>query len=130
VSTPPDPHAKGHGHPHNAGRTGRLGHIAPPKVLLATWAALMVGTVVTVGVTHWDFGANLNLLIAMVIATTKATLVCLYFMHLRYDRLFHTVVFLSAVMLALLFVSFALMDSSQYQGDVFWQKDDLSPAPY
>ncbi len=55
---------------------------------------------------------------------------CLYFMHLRYDKLFHTVVFISAILLATLFVSFALMDSTQYQTDVSWAKDDLSPVPY
>ena len=48
----------------------------------------------------------------MVIAVTKATLVILFFMHLRYDRLFHTVIFVSAILAASLFVGFTLMDTA------------------
>ncbi len=110
-----------------------MSHVLPLKVLFATWGTLMVLTVLTVAVAKlsvFDFGANINLMIAMAIATVKATLVCLYFMHLRYDKLFHTVVFISAILLATLFVSFTLMDSTQYQTDVKWAPDDLSPTPY
>jgi cytochrome c oxidase subunit 4 len=122
----PDPKAD-HGDDH--GGHG-MSHVLPMKVLLGTWGALMVLTVLTVTVRSIDLGADLNLLIAMIIATIKATLVCLYFMHLRYDKMFHTVVFISAILLATLFVTFTLMDGSQYQSDVSWAKDDLSPAPY
>ena len=130
-----DPHSHGHEgeHGHGDGHGHGMSHVLPMKVLLGTWGALMVLTVLTVAVAKlpiFDFGASPNLLIAMVIATVKATLVCLYFMHLRYDKLFHTVVFISAILLATLFVSFALMDSTQYQTDVSWAKDDLSPVPY
>ena len=110
-----------------------MSHVLPMRVLLATWGSLVVLTVVTVAVARlhtFDFGANINLIIAMVIATVKATLVCLFFMHMRYDKKFHAVVFVSAILLATLFVSFTLMDSMQYQTDVRWAHDDLSPAPY
>ncbi len=131
-----DPHSHGHEgeHGHGDGHGGHgMSHVLPMKVLLGTWGALMVLTVLTVAVAKlpiFDFGASPNLLIAMVIATVKATLVCLYFMHLRYDKMFHTVVFISAILLATLFVTFTLMDSTQYQTDVSWAKDDLSPVPY
>jgi cytochrome c oxidase subunit 4 len=131
-----DSHAHGapaheHGeHGHGHGDSHGMSHVLPLKVLFGTWAILMVLTVLTVTVTSIDLGANLNLLVAMAIATVKATLVCLYFMHLRYDKMFHAVVFISAILLATLFVTFTLMDSHQYQPDVSWQKDDLSPAPY
>jgi len=121
-------------HDSHAGHEGDHGHgiahVASPKVLLATWGTLMVLTVVTVLATKIDLGANLNLLLAMVIATVKATLVCLYFMHLRYDKLFHSVILVSALLLATLFVTFALMDSHQYQPDIAWENDDLSPPAY
>jgi cytochrome c oxidase subunit 4 len=123
---PDDAHGDGHGDGHGHG----IGHVLPLKILFGTWGALMVLTVLTVTVRSIDLGANLNLAIAMLIATVKAVLVCMFFMHLRYDNRFHTVVFLSAIVLALLFVSFALMDSTQYQTDAIWQKDDLSPTPY
>src|SRR6266576_5718053 len=97
-----------------------IAHVATIKVLLATGGTLLLLTLLTVAATKIDFGANINLGIAMVIAVTKATLVVLFFMHLRYDRLFHTVVFVSAICAASLFVGFTLMDSSQYQQTNIW----------
>jgi cytochrome c oxidase subunit 4 len=119
----------GHGEAHGGHGHG-IGHALPLKVLFGTWGVLMVLTVLTVAVRSIDLGANLNLTIAMLIATVKATLVCLFFMHLRYDNRFHSIVLMSAIVLGLLFVGFALMDSTQYQTDAIWAKDDLSPIPY
>ena len=62
------------------------GHVVPVRVLLGVWAILVVLTVATVAVTRVDFGPGTNLWIAMGIATVKASLVLLYFMHLRYDQ--------------------------------------------
>jgi cytochrome c oxidase subunit 4 len=101
-----------------------ISHVASPKVLLGTFGALMVLTVLTVAAVGIDLGTNMNLLLAMVIATIKATLVCLFFMHLKYDRTLHAVAFLTALLFALLFVSFALMDSSEYQDDVIWVEEE------
>lgn len=106
-----------------------LSHVAPVKVLVATGGTLLVLTVVTVLATKVDFGANINLAIAMAIAVVKATLVVLFFMHLRYDRLFHSVVFIGAVLAAALFVGFTLMDSNQYQQTNIWNPDAPPPAP-
>ena len=124
-----DDHGHGHGDAHGGHGHG-IGHVLPLKVLLGTWGALMVLTVLTVTVRSIDLGASLNLMIAMLIATVKATLVCMFFMHLRYDNRFHSIVLMSAIVLGLLFVGFALMDSTQYQTDAIWAKDDLSPIPY
>lgn len=106
-----------------------LAHVAPIKVLVATGGTLLVLTVVTVLATKVDFGANINLAIAMAIAVVKATLVILFFMHLRYDRLFHSVVFVAALLAASLFVGFTLMDSNQYQQTNIWNPDAPPPAP-
>jgi cytochrome c oxidase subunit 4 len=97
-----------------------ISHVASKKVLLGTFGSLIILTILTVAATMIDMGPNLNLTLAMVIATVKATLVALFFMHLRYDKLVHTVAFLAALLFALLFVSFALMDSSEYQQSVIW----------
>src|SRR3954465_10567940 len=99
------------------------------KVLVATGGTLLVLTLVTVLATKVDFGANINLAIAMAIAVLKATLVILFFMHLRYDRLFHSVVFVAAILAAALFVGFTLMDSNQYQQTNIWNPDAPPPAP-
>src|ERR1041385_5180539 len=106
-----------------------LAHVAAVKVLLATGGTLLFLTLVTVLATKIDFGANINLAIAMVIAVTKATLVVLFFMHLRYDKLFHTVVFVSAICAASLFVGFTLMDTGQYQHTNIWHPQSPPPAP-
>ena len=106
-----------------------LSHVATVKVLTATGGTLLVLTLVTVLATKIDFGANINLAIAMAIAVCKATLVILFFMHLRYDRLFHTVVFVSAILAASLFVGFTLMDSGQYQQTNIRNPDSPPPAP-
>ena len=86
-------------------------------------------TVVTVLATGVDFGTNINLAVAMLIAVIKATLVVLFFMHLKYDKIFHTVIFLSAVLAASLFVGFTLMDSGQYQQSNIWDVDNPPVAP-
>ncbi len=107
-----------------------LAHTAQVKVLLGTGGALLLLTLVTVISSKIDFGgATINLAIAMVIAVTKATLVILFFMHLRYDRLFHSVVFVSAILAAALFVGFTLMDSGQYQHTNIWSPTVPPAAP-
>jgi cytochrome c oxidase subunit 4 len=60
-------------------------HIVSPKIYLAVFGALMLGTFLTVEASRHDFGA-MNTLIAMLIAVTKAVLVVLYFMHVKYSR--------------------------------------------
>src|SRR5215469_7170500 len=59
-------------------------HIVPIKVYLAVWAALVVGTVVTWLVAYQDLG-RFNIVIALTIAVCKATLVVLFFMHVKYS---------------------------------------------
>ncbi len=106
-----------------------ISHVAPVKVLLGTWGALMVLTIITVGATRIDLGANYNLAVAMAVAVVKATLVVLFFMHLRYDKLFHSIMVVGGILAAALFVGFALMDSNQYQSTVIWDVDRPPPAP-
>jgi cytochrome c oxidase subunit 4 len=106
-----------------------ISHVATIKVLCATGSTLLALTLLTVLATRIDFGANINLAVAMVIAVTKATLVVLFFMHLRYDRLFHSVIFCSALLAASLFVGFTLMDSGQYQQTNIWNPAEPPSAP-
>lgn len=103
-------------------------HVASKKVLLGTFSALIFLTFITVAATSIDLGPKLNLVLAMVIATIKAGLVCAFFMHLIYDKLIHSVAFLGALLFAILFVSFTLMDSTQYQQDVIWEDQNATAA--
>ncbi len=102
---------------------GGVGHVMPMKVLVGVFASLLVLTVVTVAVTYVDLG-SLNLLVAMGVAAVKGTLVVLYFMHLRYDRPFNAVVFVSALLFLTLFITFTLLDTKQSLPDVY-----EGPAP-
>jgi cytochrome c oxidase subunit IV len=80
------------------------GHIAPVKMYVAIFLALMVGTIITVAVAYVDLGF-FNTAVALGIAVTKATLVVLYFMHVRWaSRLTWVVIFGSLFWLMLLFV--------------------------
>jgi len=99
------------------GEHAAVGHVVPFRILAAVWGALLVFTVITVAVTRFDLG-NLNLGIAMAIATVKATLVLLYFMHMRYDRPMNAIVFVAALLFFALFVSLALLDSRAYAPDL------------
>jgi cytochrome c oxidase subunit 4 len=59
-------------------------HIVSPKIYLLIFAALMLGTGLTVWAAFQNFG-KFNIVIALGIATIKASLVVLYFMHARYS---------------------------------------------
>lgn len=62
------------------------GHISDVGIYFKVGAALLVLTGVTVGVSYIDWGSTLiNVIIALAIATVKASLVILYFMHLKYE---------------------------------------------
>jgi cytochrome c oxidase subunit IV len=58
-------------------------HIVSSKLYVGIWAALMCLTVITATVAFVDLGP-LNTVVALVIATLKALLVVLFFMHVKY----------------------------------------------
>src|SRR5262245_10988944 len=58
-------------------------HVVPTRIYYIIFLALMVCTAITVGVAFVDLG-RLNAVVAMTIAVLKATLVVLFFMHLKY----------------------------------------------
>jgi cytochrome c oxidase subunit 4 len=58
-------------------------HISSVKLYVGIWLALMAGTILTVVVAKIDLGP-LNPIMALAIATTKAVLVVLFFMHVKY----------------------------------------------
>jgi cytochrome c oxidase subunit 4 len=60
-------------------------HIVQPRIYIAIFLALMVGTALTLLAAFYDFPGPLNAVVALTIAVVKATLVVLYFMHVRYS---------------------------------------------
>ena len=98
------------------------GHVVDFRVLLAVFAALMVLTAITVAVSCFDFGV-FNLLVALGVATVKATLVALYFMHLRYDNRFNAIIFVIGVAFLGLFLMLTMIDTIQcHPGVQQWQE--------
>lgn len=102
-------HAEGAG----TGETAPAGHVVPLRVLTAVWGTLLALTALTVAAAGVDLGSY-NLGVAMLIATVKATLVLLFFMHLRYDRPILAIIFITALLFVALFVSIALLDTHAY----------------
>ena len=60
-------------------------HIAPKKLYFSIFGALITLTAITVGVAFIDLGP-MNTVVALSIAFLKATLVVLFFMHLKYSN--------------------------------------------
>lgn len=79
-------------------------HIVQPRVYTTIFLALLVGTGLTVVAARIDFPGPLNVIVALTIAVVKATLVILYFMHVRYSaRLIWLVIGSALFWLAIMF---------------------------
>lgn len=79
-------------------------HVLPLRVYIAVFLALLAGTALTAWVATVDLG-RLNDAVALAIAGTKAALVILYFMHVRYSsRLIWTFALAGFAWLLLFFV--------------------------
>jgi cytochrome c oxidase subunit IV len=76
-----------------------------PKVYALVLGALLVLTAITVAASRIDFGSNMtNVIIAMLIASVKASLVALFFMHLRWDKPMSAIIFCSSLFFLALFL--------------------------
>ncbi len=79
-------------------------HIVYPRVYVTIFLFLLVGTGLTVLAAFQDFPGPLNAVVALTIAVIKATLVVLYFMHVRYSsRLIWLVIAAALFWLAIMF---------------------------
>jgi cytochrome c oxidase subunit 4 len=79
-----------------------LGHIVPKQIYVTVLATLIFLTVVTVVISRFDFG-NMNLVVAMLVASIKASLVAMFFMHLKYESpITWLYVFFPIILLALM----------------------------
>jgi cytochrome c oxidase subunit 4 len=92
----------------------KVGHVVPLPVLFGVLGTLLAMTFVTVAVSWFNFG-RLNIWIALGIAVFKASLVLLFFMHLKYDKPFNAIVIIISMALVVLLIAIALSDSAQYE---------------
>src|SRR4030095_15659184 len=79
-------------------------HIVPVRIYITIFMVLLVGTALTVWAAFVDFPWRLNTIVALTIATIKATFVVLYFMHVRYSsRLIWVIMAAALFWMAILF---------------------------
>jgi cytochrome c oxidase subunit 4 len=85
-------------------------HIMSSKFYYTIWITLLVLTVVTAAVSFVDLGP-LNTVVALVIATVKALLVVLFFMHVKYtSEKLTKIVIISAVFWLFLLLGLSMAD--------------------
>jgi cytochrome c oxidase subunit 4 len=92
-------------HPHD----GEAGVAHGSTIYIKTLLALLVLTAVTIGASYIDLG-NGNVVVALIIATLKASLVVMFFMHLRWDKPVYGIVAMAGFLFLGIFLMFCLMD--------------------
>jgi cytochrome c oxidase subunit 4 len=101
--------AHGHGNNHGNGEVVETHHIIEPYVYYRVFAALVILFVLTVLVAFFDLShltgwPPANIIVALIIAVIKATVIVLYFMHVKYSsRLTQFFAVIGLVWLSLLF---------------------------
>jgi len=86
-------------------------HIVPRKIYFRVFAALLVGTALTVFVATKDLG-RMNDVVAITVAVTKMMLVLLFFMHVRYSSRLIWVIVASMFFWLLILLLLTLTDYS------------------
>jgi len=82
-----------------------------PAIYTRNLIALLTLTAITFGAAFVDFGAG-NVAIALGIASVKATLVALFFMHLRWDKSVNAIICLGGFLFLGIFLMFDLLDTT------------------
>ena len=93
-------------HNHAADHSGEHGGTA---VNVRTLVGLLILTAITIGAAYVNLG-NGNVVVALFIATIKASLVVLFFMHLRWDKPVYGIVAMAGFLFLGIFLMFDLMD--------------------
>ncbi len=86
-------------------------HISSDKTLLSVAGALFFLTVVTVGVHYLALPDPWSIIVAMIVAVFKASLVALFFMNLYWDKKFNSLLFIASIVFLALLVGLSLMDT-------------------
>jgi cytochrome c oxidase subunit IV len=89
--------------------TDYVGHIIPARNYVAIWAILMVATAITVFAATLELGV-FNIVVALLIASIKGTLVVLFFMHLRYSTKLTMVTVIASIFWLFILFSLTMTD--------------------
>ena len=82
-----------------------------PKIYVGTLVALLFLTIITVGAAYVDLGSG-NIVVALTIATIKASLVALFFMHLRWEKPVNSIIAVAGFIFLGIFMMFDMLDST------------------
>ena len=85
------------------------GHVIPKRIYFMIFASLLALTALTTGMAFVDLGPW-NTVVALVIACFKASLVLLFFMHLRWTTQLNRVVWLSALLWLVILIGLTSID--------------------
>lgn len=91
--------------------SGHEHHISSDRLLLGVAGALFILTVVTVGVHYLALPSPWSIIVAMIIAVFKATLVALFFMNLYWDERFNLMILIFALIFLALLVLLTMLDT-------------------
>ena len=84
-------------------------HVIPTSIYVGIWAVLMVLTGVTVFASFIELG-DWNIVLALTIASIKATLVVLFFMHVKYSSKLTQLTIFCGVFMFLTLIGMTLAD--------------------
>ena len=86
-----------------------------PKIYTANLFALLFLTIITVAAASFNFGSA-NVVIALAIASVKAILVGLFFMHLIWDKPVNAIVIIAGFLFLGIFLMFDFLDVTTRDG--------------
>lgn len=93
-------------------------HVVPLGLLAVVLALLLILTGLTVFTAKQIHVGEWNLVLAMVIACIKGALVVLYFMHMRWEKMFNAIALITALIFVTLFISVSALDSFAYEDNI------------
>jgi len=106
-------------------------HHGGPRIYTANLFALLFLTVLTVAAASFNFGSA-NVVIALAIASVKATLVALFFMHLIWEKPVNAIIAIAGFLFLGIFLMFDFLDVTSrvnYLPNNMPQMQNATPAP-
>lgn len=100
----------------------------PIWMLLSVFFALLALTGLTVFQAQFSLG-NAEIWLSLTIATVKAALVILFFMHLLWDKPLNAIVILGSLIFVALFLGFTLMDAEGYRENLIYKSTVKASQP-
>jgi len=98
-------------------------HIIPLQTYLIVFATLLLMTGVTIYSAQYDFG-SFNIVLALLIAGFKSSLVLLFFMHLYYDNKINLAFILGSVLFLAIFIGLTMIDVNR-RTDIYKIKGEV-----